>query len=110
MVQVSLSSGIVSGVHDRGSTGVKGLFGLAVDDANGKLYGVSGLSTEIYSFNDPLTTASVTDCGSYGPTLGPAYGASESGGFVPEPATLVIWGILGAVAIGAGWWRRRKIA
>jgi len=29
---------------------------------------------------------------------------------VPEPATLVVWSLLGALAIGLGWWRKRKAA
>jgi hypothetical protein len=29
---------------------------------------------------------------------------------VPEPATIIIWSLLGTVAITAGWWRRRKAA
>ncbi len=33
-----------------------------------------------------------------------------SGSNIPEPATLVIWSLLGALAAGIGWWRRRKAA
>ncbi len=29
---------------------------------------------------------------------------------VPEPATLVIWSLLGALGVSIGWWRRRKAA
>lgn len=29
---------------------------------------------------------------------------------VPEPCTLIIWSFLGALAIGIGWWRKRKAA
>ena len=29
---------------------------------------------------------------------------------IPEPNTLVIWSLLGTLAIGLGWWRRRKAA
>lgn len=32
------------------------------------------------------------------------------GGEVPEPTTLIIWSLLGTVAIGLGWWRKRKVA
>jgi hypothetical protein len=28
----------------------------------------------------------------------------------PEPATVIIWSLLGAVGIGVGWWRRRRAA
>ena len=103
LVQVSLSSGTVSGVTDRGTTGQTALFGLAV--YGGSLYALSGDSTNIYKFVNPASNGLVTYAGSYGGQgLGPAYGASED---TPEPATLVIWGVLGAIAIGAGWWRKR---
>jgi hypothetical protein len=41
--------------------------------------------------------------------------ANFSGGFystppVPEPTTIVIWSLLGSLAIGIGWWRKRKAA
>jgi len=29
---------------------------------------------------------------------------------VPEPCSLIVWSLLGTVAIGVGWWRRRKSA
>jgi hypothetical protein len=29
---------------------------------------------------------------------------------VPEPATLAIWSLLGTLAIGIGWWRKRRTA
>lgn len=29
---------------------------------------------------------------------------------IPEPSTIVIWSLLGALAITAGWWRRRRKA
>jgi len=29
---------------------------------------------------------------------------------VPEPATLIIWSLLGTLAIGAGWWKKRRAA
>jgi hypothetical protein len=32
------------------------------------------------------------------------------GNSVPEPSTLIIWSLLGGLAIGLGWWRKRKAA
>jgi hypothetical protein len=29
---------------------------------------------------------------------------------VPEPTTLIIWSLLGGLAVGLGWWRKRKAA
>jgi hypothetical protein len=29
---------------------------------------------------------------------------------IPEPATLIIWSLLGGLAVSIGWWRRRKVA
>ncbi|MEN6459099.1 MAG: hypothetical protein ABFC63_09220 [Thermoguttaceae bacterium] len=29
---------------------------------------------------------------------------------IPEPVSLVVWSLLGSLAVGIGWWRRRKIA
>jgi hypothetical protein len=29
---------------------------------------------------------------------------------VPEPSTLIVWSLLGTLAVGLGWWRRRKAA
>ena len=29
---------------------------------------------------------------------------------VPEPASLVVWSLLGSMAVGLGWWRKRKVA
>jgi len=29
---------------------------------------------------------------------------------IPEPSTLIIWSLLGALGMAAGWWRRRKRA
>ncbi len=107
LVQVSLSSGAVSGVVNLGTTGHTSLFGLAVDD--GSLYAVSGVNPEIYRFIAPTSNGSVTAGDSYGGQgLGPAFGASEV--VVPEPATLLIWCLLGAVAVTASWWRKRKLA
>jgi hypothetical protein len=106
-------------VEDRGTirlnnaTGatLKLVWGLAVDqDAYGNdvLYGFSGNNTNIYSFNNPTENAFVTLAGNYGGSgLGPAYGASEA---IPEPATLVVWGILGAIAVSTGWWRKCRTA
>ena len=31
-------------------------------------------------------------------------------GPIPEPSAIVIWSLFGGVAIGLGWWRRRKAA
>jgi hypothetical protein len=31
-------------------------------------------------------------------------------GTVPEPTTIIIWSLLGALAVTLGWWRRRKAA
>jgi hypothetical protein len=31
-------------------------------------------------------------------------------GTIPEPTTFIIWSLLGTLAIGVGWWRRRKAA
>jgi hypothetical protein len=31
-------------------------------------------------------------------------------GSVPEPATIVVWSLLGTVAMAVGWWRRAKAA
>jgi hypothetical protein len=88
------------------STPLTKVWGLAVDD--GKLYGVSGANTLIYEFVHPTIDATVANPHDFGGKgLGHANGATET---IPEPATLVVWGLLGAVAVGAGWWRRRKIA
>ena len=48
----------------------------------------------------------------YGETTGSTDGstAASAGSTVPEPATLIIWSLLGALGIGVGWWRRRKAA
>ncbi len=27
---------------------------------------------------------------------------------VPEPASLVLWSVLGMVGVGYGWWRKRR--
>jgi hypothetical protein len=29
---------------------------------------------------------------------------------VPEPSTFIVWSLLGSVAVGIGWWQRRKAA
>jgi hypothetical protein len=29
---------------------------------------------------------------------------------VPEPSTIIIWSLLGTVALALGWWRKRKAA
>jgi hypothetical protein len=31
-------------------------------------------------------------------------------GVIPEPASLVVWSLLGALGIGVAWWRRRRAA
>jgi len=35
-----------------------------------------------------------------------AYSANQ----IPEPASLIVWSVLGLSVAGAGWWRRRKAA
>jgi hypothetical protein len=29
---------------------------------------------------------------------------------IPEPSTLIVWSLLGGIAIGLGWWRKLKAA
>lgn len=29
---------------------------------------------------------------------------------IPEPSTLIVWSLLGSLAVGLGWWRNRKAA
>ena len=36
------------------------------------------------------------------------YGLIAVGAAVPEPSTLVVWLLLGTLALGIGWWRKRK--
>ncbi len=36
--------------------------------------------------------------------------ASDPFGSVPEPATIVIWSLLGAIAVTFGWRRRKQAA
>jgi len=43
-------------------------------------------------------------------TFGPINGVVEVSGAIPEPSTLIIWSLLGALGTGLGWWRRRKRA
>ena len=31
-------------------------------------------------------------------------------GSVPEPATIIVWSLLGSLAIAVGWWRRKRAA
>ena len=41
---------------------------------------------------------------------GVTYTGEFANATVPEPATLVIWSLLGSVGVSIGWWRRRKAA
>jgi len=41
--------------------------------------------------------------------IGPNFQLGE-GPVIPEPSTLIIWSVLGAIGTGLGWWRRRKAA
>lgn len=34
----------------------------------------------------------------------------EAGAAVPEPTTIIVWSLLGSLAIGLGWWRKRRAA
>ncbi len=34
----------------------------------------------------------------------------QTSSIVPEPSTLIVWSLLGTLAIGLGWWRKRKAA
>jgi hypothetical protein len=55
----------------------------------------------------PLTSGGVDDPGQpqlYVPDVAPG----NVSNVVPEPATIIIWSLLGTVAITIGWWRRRK--
>ena len=36
--------------------------------------------------------------------------AAGSGGVIPEPTSLIVWSLLGALALTVGWWRRRRAA
>jgi hypothetical protein len=70
----------------------------------------SGIPTDIHA-NDGGGVNEVGSEGANGFTWAPG-GATDNvyNGIsdVPEPTTLIVWAALGALAITAGWWRRRK--
>ena len=51
----------------------------------------------------------LTDPGSLGDEIG-VDDIRFATGAIPEPSTLIIWSLLGTLAIGIGWWRKRKAA
>ena len=73
----------------------------------------SVLGTATFTITDAnVTTASTISNVEFDFGTGPDF--SRDGTLVPnttpEPATLVIWSLLGGLAIGLGWWRKRKAA
>jgi len=49
------------------------------------------------------------DCSDY-PGYVPGFYVEFGGGVIPEPSTLIVWSLLGALGITVGWWRRRRKA
>jgi len=53
------------------------------------------------------------DFGSWGDTASAQHGLRLEGlrlTAIPEPASIIIWSLIGAFGIGLGWWRRRRKA
>ena len=46
----------------------------------------------------------------YPPTPNTGWAMVATGVTIPEPSTIIIWSLLGAVGLGIGCWRRRKAA
>ncbi len=66
----------------------------------------------ISSFFDIFTELSVNG-GTATSATGGLYGDGTYllvSGSNPEPATIIIWSLLGTLGISLGWWRRRKAA
>ena len=100
-------------VGNRGSFGVESGSGSKYSAYNG--FGRFGdLLNETYSagftWGDMNIFNAYVDTGVWGGSGGPytAYVDDISVGTVPEPATIVVWGLLGLVAAGFGGWRRRR--
>lgn len=84
--------------------------GLAYNRLTGDLY-ASGDSTGVFQI-DRTTGVIIQNVGN---NAGSAVGTDlavladtipNPNGGVPEPATFVVWSLLGALSIAAGWWRR----
>jgi hypothetical protein len=109
LIRIALDgSDNVVGVTDVGGLGFSNVFGLATG-SDGVLYGVSG--TTVFSVN--TATGAGTFVRDYsGFVLGSANGTSfftEAGATVPEPASIVMFG-LGALGLGFIGCRRRNLA
>jgi hypothetical protein len=63
---------------------------------NGKWTLPDELDLGIGAWNGPTTIHSAT--------------VTTSEATVPEPTTLIIWSLLGGLALGLGWWRRKRTA
>jgi len=65
---------------------------------------ISGAQGELWlGFNDDFTTNDIED-NSGSVTVNVDVSA------IPEPSALIVWSLLGTLAVGLGWWRRRKAA
>jgi hypothetical protein len=73
----------------------------------------SSASGFTYNFSTPLPvngSAAFYIPLEYSSQLPTSFVLTEQSGVVPEPATLIVWSILGSLAVGLGWWRARKAA
>ena len=89
----------------RGATSI-GIIG-PVTIATPGSYGGQADSDRFFGIADPLGITAVKLSNT---RAGIEVDHVQYGEMVPEPATLIIWSLLGTLAVGLGWYRRRKMA
>jgi hypothetical protein len=86
------SSDRVSGVFTWGDTGVDRIYGADYGNKHDPNYYLT------FTLTTPITLQAGE------------YWFSHDATIIPEPATIVVWSLLGLVAVGYGAWRRRRAA
>lgn len=67
-----------------------------------EIWGGAGMSTDLVGYQ-------ISGSGSWGSPVWESSGdITLQAQHIPEPSTLLIWSLLGGLAVALGWWRRRR--
>jgi formylglycine-generating enzyme required for sulfatase activity len=79
---------------------------------SGSWRGLRGGSCDFYSYGlaSSYSQDGTPNSENFDDAIGFRVASSASSEPIPEPSTIIVWSLLGSLAIGLGWWRKRKAA